>query len=223
MTLNVQLQNGVVLGFPTPMVRHPVAEAETINGALKAAILKRARKTEGTQRHNVGVWRSEDDFLSWPVAEIEVLKQAINRAVAQLTQLSMGASGKMVRGEMNAVAWANVCRAGGYVKPHTHPLSTWSGAYVVAGEKEVEGHPDSGVLELLDPRPGVDLLNTPGDPYGGSFKVQPIPGLLVVHPSWLVHFVNPYFGRAELITVGFTVFVKGVSLVDKEDAAQAAE
>ena len=222
MSLDVQLQNGVVLGFPTPMVRQPVREADKINHALKTAILKRARANAGVQRHNVGAWRSEDDFFSWPLPEAETLKRAINRAVAQLTQLSMGVQGKSIRGEMNALGWANVCRSGGYVRPHTHRLSNWSGVYVVSGEAETKDHPDSGVLELLDPRPGVDLLNTPGNPYGGSFKVPPVPGTLAVHPSWLVQFVNPYFGKGELVTVGFTVFVKSVTVMDRKPA-EAAE
>jgi uncharacterized protein (TIGR02466 family) len=222
-SLNIQLQNGVILGFPTPMVRQLVPDMDEANRALKAAILKRARKTRSAQRHNVGAWRSEDDLFDWAIPEMDSVRRAINRAVAQLTQLSMGLNGKSVRGEMTAHAWANVCRAGGYIKPHTRPQSNWSGLYVVEGDADVKDRPDSGVLELLDPRPGVDMLNTPGSPFGGSFKIPPIPGTLALYPSWLVQFVNPYFGKPDLVTIGFSVFVKGVTVVDADEASRAAE
>lgn len=214
MALNVQLNNGVILGFPTPMVRHEVAEAERINAALRDAILDRARRQPSLDRDNVGGWRSSDDLLSWPVKEIAVVKTAINKATAQLTQLTVGVSNKAVRGEVNATAWATVCRAGDYVKPHAHPLSTWSGVYFVCGDEEVEGHSLSGVVEFIDPRPAIGQLPTPGNPFGASFTVRPTPGILVAHPSWLVHFTNPYFGADERITIGFNAFVKNVTVAE---------
>lgn len=214
MGLNVQLNNGVVLGFPTPMVRHEVEGAERVNPALCKAILERARKQPSADRHNVGGWRSGDDLLSWPLKELAVIKTAINKVTAQLTQLTVGVSNKAVRGEVNATAWATVCRTGDYVKPHTHPLSTWSGVYFVSGAVDVEGHPDSGVVEFLDPRSAIDQLPTPGNPFGATFKVHPTPGLLIAHPSWLAHFANPYFGTEERITIGFNAFVKNVSIND---------
>jgi len=212
MGLNVQLNNGVILGFPTPMVRHEVDGAQRVNPALRKAILDRAGKQASADRHNVGGWRSGDDLLSWPLKEMAVIKTAINKVTAQLTQLTLGVSNKAVRGEVNATAWATVCRPGDYVKPHAHPLSTWSGVYFVSGDESVDGHPDSGVVEFLDPRSGIDQLPTPGNPFGATFKVHPTPGLLIAHPSWLAHFVNPYFGAEERITIGFNAFVKNVSI-----------
>ena len=216
MSLDVQLKNGLILGFPTPMLRQQVADAEKINPALKKEILKRAKSSPSASRNNVGAWRSADDLLSWPVAEIETIKKAINRAVAQLTQLTIGQSGKQVRGEINAVAWATVCRPGDYLKPHIHPLSTWSGFYIVAGEADTDGHPESGVAEFLDPRTATNQLHTPGNPFGGTLRVKPVPGLIFVHPGWLSHFVNPYRGAGERIAIGFNVFVRGAADEDVE-------
>lgn len=216
MALDIQLKNGVILGFPTPLLRQHVADAEKINPALKAEILERAKSSPGVVRHNVGAWRSADDLLSWPLPEIDTVKKAINRSVAQLTQLTIGQSGKGVRGEMNAVAWATVCRPGDYLKPHVHPLSTWSGMYIVGGEEETDGHPDSGVAEYLDPRSATNQLHTPGNPFGGTLRVKPTPGLIFVHPGWLPHFVNPYRGAGERIAIGFNIFVRGAALSDTQ-------
>lgn len=216
MSLDIQLKNGVILAFPTPMLRHVVADAEKINPALKDAILERARNTPSVTRYNVGGWRSADDLFTWPVPEVDTVKAAINRSVAQLTQLTMGQSGKAVRGEVNAVAWGTVSRQGDYIKPHIHPFSTWSGVYFVSGDDDTEAHPDSGVVECLDPRSAVNQLQTPGNPFGNTIRVKPAPGLIFVHPGWVAHFVNPYRGSGERISIGFSVFVKGVTVSDRE-------
>ena len=219
MALNIQLNNGVIMGFPTPLLRHEIENSGPLNAALRKAILKRAKSEPSVPRHNVGGWRSGGDLLTWPVKEIGVLKGAINKAVAQLTQLTMGVSGKGVRGEVNVSAWAAVCGTGDYVKPHIHPLSTWSGVYFVSGGKEVENHPDSGVLEFLDPRSATDWLQTPGNPFGATFKVKPVPGVLIVHPSWLTHFVNPNQDSEPRISIGFNAFIRSVAL-SAQDGAQ---
>jgi len=218
MGLDVQLQNGMVLAFPSPILCVNVPQAATINTGLKKAVLARAKKTGGAAKHNVGGWRSEADLMSWPMAELDLIKQALNKAIARLTQLTLGPQGKAVSGEISAVAWANLCRTGDYIKPHIHPLSTWGAVYYVSAGTAAKGSPDSGVLEFIDPRMGVDILSTPGDPFGRSYKVRPAPGLLVIHPGWLVHFTNPYLGRAERISLGFNVFIKGVTLA-KDGAA----
>lgn len=216
MSLDIQLKNGVILAFPTPMLRYLLPEADKINPPLRDAILERARTTPGVTRHNVGAWRSPDDLLTWPLPELNIVRAAINRAVAQLTQLTMGQSGKSVKGEVNAVAWATVSRDGDYLRPHIHPLSTWSGVYFVACEGEPEGHPDSGVVEFLDPRMAANQLQTPGNPFGEPLRIKPAPGLIIVHPGWLSHFVNPYRGATERVAIGFNVFVKGATLADSK-------
>ncbi|MEE9140298.1 MAG: TIGR02466 family protein [Alphaproteobacteria bacterium] len=212
MALDIQLNSGLLLAFPTPILRLTVPDADAINGNLKKAILEKAKADDGTQRHNVGSWRSREDLLSWELAEIEVLKGAINKAIARLTQLSLGAKAKGMRGEVNVIAWANVCREGGYIKQHIHSLSNWSGVYFVSVEEAIEGKPESGLLEFVDPRPGVNILTTPGDPFGGTLKIRPAPGLLVMHPGWLAHYVNPYYGADERVSIAFNALVKGVTL-----------
>lgn len=225
MGLDVQLKNGLTLAFPTPVLRIRIPDAEKVNGPLEKAILDRAKREDGADGPNVGGWRSRDDLLQWSdgAEAIRSVKTAINQAIARLTQLSLGPEGRSAQGEISAKAWANVCGPGEGIKPHIHPLSTWSGAYFVAGQAAVEGKPDSGVLELVDPRSRVTTLTTPGHPFGNNMRVSPTPGLLVVHPSWLTHFVNPYQGKKKRISIGFSVFVKGVKTHAGEPPATGAD
>jgi hypothetical protein len=76
--------------------------------------------------------------------------------------------------------------------------------YVDAGTVNPD-RPLSGVLEFLDPRAGVEAVTAPGDPYGEPLRVRPESGLMVVFPSWLYHWVHPYFGELPRIAVSFNV------------------
>jgi hypothetical protein len=35
--------------------------------------------------------------------------------------------------------------------------------------------------------------------------IDPIPGVMVLFPSWLQHFVHPFFGKGERISIAFNV------------------
>ena len=103
------------------------------------------------------------------------------------------------------VAWANISRNTNYHRLHNHPGSAWSGTYYVSVGTPAPAHPLSGVLELLDPRPFTEMVTTPGSPFGQRAVVRPEPGLMVLFPSWLYHFVNPFYGEGERISIAFNV------------------
>lgn len=63
--------------------------------------------------------------------------------------------------------------------------------------------PKSVLLEFRDPRGGVEMAGIPGDPFGRSIVVRPQSGVMVIFPSWLLHWVNPYQGGGERISVAF--------------------
>jgi hypothetical protein len=76
--------------------------------------------------------------------------------------------------------------------------------YVASGEPEAD-RPHNGKLELLDPRAGINLSHMKESLFAGSYLIDPIPGLMVVFPSWLSHLVHPFFGKGERISVAFNV------------------
>jgi hypothetical protein len=78
----------------------------------------------------------------------------------------------------------------------------WSGCYYVT-----IGDPDpqpahNGWIEFQDPRPA--------NIHGHKEKVRPEPGLLLLFPAWLNHYVNPYRGRGERISIAFNFDVEVV-------------
>jgi uncharacterized protein (TIGR02466 family) len=100
--------------------------------------------------------------------------------------------------------WANVLRRGQYNSVHDHPGATWSGVYYVSGGKRDNDDPFNGKLELLDPRMGVNMVGREE----GRYFVEPLPGLMVMFPSWLKHMVHPFFGSGERISISFNASVQ---------------
>ena len=59
------------------------------------------------------------------------------------------------------------------------------------------------MIEFVDPRVAVEMIAVPGGPFDGRYKVRPQDGMLLVFPSWLLHFVNPYLSDDERISIAF--------------------
>jgi uncharacterized protein (TIGR02466 family) len=84
----------------------------------------------------------------------------------------------------------------------------WSGVYYVSGGKPDSNDPLNGKLELLDPRVGVNMLRLEQGIFGGRYLVEPMPGLMVMFPSWLKHMVHPFSGSGERISISFNAYVQ---------------
>lgn len=204
------MQKEVALAFPTPIGRFRVPDAQATNQELKRIILSKEATEPGQSYSNVGGWHSQQDLLNWPFPAISVLRgwiaEAVNHMLAVTAEMVRATVGRSpASGRVQLRAWANVCRAGHYHRVHNHPGSAWSGVYYVDAGGEAPGQPLSGVLELLDPRPYTEMVATPGDLFGQKAIFRPEAGMLVIFPGWLYHFVNPYFGPAERVTVAFNV------------------
>ena len=214
MTLDFNAQRDLLMAFTTPLAQIRVREAAEINPGLKRAILEREAAAPSQSRSNVGGWHSRDDLLSWGGEEIAVLDQSIREAAGQM--MALLAHPRRCELEQELVAWANVCRAGHYNEPHNHPNNHWSGVYFVEAGSAAPEWPRSGVLELQDPRGCVDMARTPGDPFGRTIAIPAETGRMVVFPSWLYHWVNPYQGAGERISIAFNSRISKYRVVDAE-------
>jgi uncharacterized protein (TIGR02466 family) len=157
----------------------------------------------------MGGWRSEPNLLEWKGEEINGLVTEIQAAIEQVIAATSGDQG--FRGYLKLNAWANVLRRGNYNTIHNHPESTWSGVYYVDVGTTATENPLSGVLELMDPRPFVEMVATPGQPFGRPVRIQPENGLMVLFPSWLYHQVHVYSGEGVRIAIAFNVPTQPVS------------
>ena len=212
MTVEFDPRRDAFLAFTTPIAKLRLPEAAEINPGLRQAILDKAASDPGQTRSNIGGWHSRDDLLTWPQYQIAVLKAGLIDAVSHMTRFT--SSAKRFTGEQMMTAWANICGRGAYHKLHNHPTFHWSGVYYVTPGDAVPDNPHSGALEFQDPRGGVEMTMTPGKPFGRTLAIQPEAGLIVIFPSWLHHWVNPYDGESERISIAFNARITNFEVIE---------
>jgi uncharacterized protein (TIGR02466 family) len=206
----------VIPAFPTLIGRFVIPDAEAMNQDLRVLILAEQVRHASLGRSNIGGWHSQTDFLTRQEPAVAALATWIDWAVRQMVDATAGPGAPS--GATSLAGWATICRAGAYHAPHSHPDSAWSGVYYVDAGASCADRPLSGVLEFLDPRAGVDAVTAPGDPYGEPVRVRPEAGLLVVFPSWLFHWVHPYFGDTPRIAVSFNATCGALASARTADA-----
>lgn len=187
--------------FPTVLMRRRMPDSKSKNRRLRKIVLEREKIDSGVRQSNVGGWHSTADLWDWPNPEIRDLSNWVQKAVQDLTASMYPLQpGDEVVAEPYGGAWANVLRDGGYNKVHNHPGAVWSAVYYIASGEPYAEPPGNGNFEFMDPRPG--------NIHGGKEIVTPEPGLLMVFPAWLYHYVNPYHGDGERISVAWNLNVE---------------
>lgn len=192
--------------FPTLIGRFSVPDPAAVNAVLAGHLLEREKTQPPQQYANAGGWHSTSDLLEQSDPAFQTLRGWIGEALQSMVAATMelpevqGRSGP-VRGSFRISAWGNIIRRGHYHRLHNHPNSAWSGVYYVDGGGSDSGL--SGVLELYDPRAFTEMVDVPGYPYGQRVLIRPQPGTMVIFPGWLYHFVHPYQGDGQRISIAF--------------------
>jgi hypothetical protein len=120
-------------------------------------------------------------------------------------------------------SWATRCSTGQESHFHTHKNAFYSGVvYLDTCE-------DSGALEISDQgsRPGSYQLNRPraiNQHNSSAFFVQPVRGMMVLFPSYLMHRIRPWEGAEDRYSLAFNIIPVGNyghddSQVDSSDGA----
>jgi uncharacterized protein (TIGR02466 family) len=201
--------------FITPLLSCRLDAVVPKNGRLREIILERERRDPGMQKSNYGGWHSSADLMNWEFPETRALAQEFLRVGREFTRATLppDAPGE-VRTEFYGGCWANVLRDGGYNTIHNHPGAVWSGVYYVAtGEAATEPR-YAGWIEFLDPRPG--------NIHAVKERVKPEAGMLLMWPSWLHHYVNPFRGKGERISVAFNLMAELVVTQKRPASAPTA-
>ncbi len=199
----ITLERSVAQAYATPIGRFRLSESAALNQGLRRIILEREAAQPSDDFANVGGWHSKMDLWEWPHPEIQQLKPQILEAARHM--MAVAAGGQLPAGRVAVRAWANVSRRGNYHRLHNHPNAAWSGVYYVDAGGSAPEQPLSGVLELCDPRPFTEMIHAPGDPYGKRAVFPAEAGTMVLFPSWLYHFVNPFVGDGQRISIAFNV------------------
>ncbi|MEM9045473.1 MAG: TIGR02466 family protein [Pseudomonadota bacterium] len=196
--------------FPTPVAIFRLPNHEQINSALEKAIFEREAKVPSVHHSNWGGWQSPTDFEIWSG---DAGKTVIETAKQLANQLTCDRTGQQVAIRWRMNAWANVNRAGQGNEFHTHPGAYWSATYYVRDGGAAEDPELGGEFEIADPRgvgpamlaPELAFRTNGGLSVGTNEIIRPIPGTLILFPSWLSHGVRPYHGKDVRISIALNL------------------
>lgn len=188
--------------FPTQLLSHKWEDTNDLNEQLKSAIFEKESTIDGRTQSNVGGFHSESDLFLWENPCIDELRGMVNSLVGYMANTAGIKEGEQIN--ITMAGWANVVRQGHYHMPHNHPNNLWSGVYYVS-----EGTPDdsvsnNGLFEFCDPRPAADMVNMEGAEVL-RYQVRPQPGLMIMFPSYVNHYVHPFIGDGERISIAFNI------------------
>jgi uncharacterized protein (TIGR02466 family) len=159
----------------------------------KEVLAMRAANPKPAGRTNRRGWNSESmTVLAQPA--FADLRQAIRAACASALR-EMGLGERAFRLQ----SWVNLHDRGGFNFTHMHEGTLLSGSFYVnvpAG---------SGQFVFRDPRPGVIHGALKGGVVNGHADVHltPSPGLLVLFPCWMEHYVEPHDSDEPRISIAF--------------------
>ncbi len=180
--------------FPTRIWQVPLPRLASRLPAWIAAIeAMRAAAPTPAGRTNRGGWNSVDQAVLQQPAFAE-LQPLVRRYCLQAFR-EMGVNVPA----FELQSWVNIHDRGGFNFQHMHEGALLSGTFYL---QVPEG---SGALVFKDPRPGV--LNAYARGAGANaykdIQLRPSPGLLVLFPHWLEHFVEPHANDTPRICIPF--------------------
>lgn len=188
--------------FPTFVFESTVQDADVLNATLCEAIYdEREIDQKGIERSNfteLGGWHSQVAIHKKP--EFALLARIVRDLCLHIsTELHYAASMQLDIDSM----WSIINEPGASNRAHVHPGSLWSGVYYVKAAA------DSGSIEFTDPRT-ANLMHRPQ--YSKRLGVcdpakiyNPIPGKLLVFPSWLYHMVHPNLSKEDRVIISFNL------------------
>ena len=199
--------------FATPLFRAKLSGVEKMNSALEKLILSLEddanRNSDSPQDMHHGVFESDFKFLSRAEPEVKELEELLfsnlGGFVKEINQLS---DSELTKLKFNNHCWFHITRDGGYFQPHNHPNASWSVVYYVnPGDEQVEESRAAGHIVLTDPRPQAACYldaannNMRRDVSFSAIRIRPQPCEMLIFPSYLVHYVEPYSGKMPRITI----------------------
>ncbi len=196
---------GLVDLWPTTVVQRRLPGHEGPNGELLGLVreLERANRDLTTDYLAPDLFNREHAGVAW-------LRGHVNDTVIGYLR-HFGIDYPV---DWTVQGWANVNRFGDYHDAHNHPHSYLSGTYYVkipSTTEKLRGRKDlrPGCITLYDPRPGVNMGAIKGDPYvDPEYTVAPEPGMLLMWPAFINHFVHPNLSKQPRVSISFNIVLK---------------
>ena len=191
--------------FPTVLLSTEIAQPQLNKELVKMALAWEKEDIKGageqTSRSNLGGWHSPTVFFTRNEPCVKKLQGYIVEAIKHYIERS---ATRPIEGALNIrlTGWVNINRRGDYNKPHNHGGCHFSGVYYPSVGKNDPLRSKAGFLEFADPRLAYGMTNSVLET-ALSVTFEPKDGALVLFPSWLLHWVHPYAGEGQRISISF--------------------
>ena len=204
-----RVANDLLMTYSTLLLQRRLDAVLPHNTGLAEYALRLRTAEPGETRSNVGGWHSAGNIFEREEPLIGVLAQHLQAAIQYLSIVAKQVTASRVNFQATLEGWININGPGDYNMPHYHPGNTWSGVYYIRTGSAVPNCPTSGRIEFLDPRTRCEALGPrDGVRHSGSIWIAPVEGTLLIFPSYLEHYVHPYHGAGERITLAFNSLVE---------------
>jgi uncharacterized protein (TIGR02466 family) len=179
--------------FTTPVLRETTSLTSEQLAEVRDYVLKLRDTAEGESKSNRGGWHSKGNLFSPEHTQFPAVREAVTTAMFNYIGEVFGYRGEI---QLALTGWTVVNRPGDYNVPHNHAANLLSGALYVLVPENMK----SGNIVFLDPRLNLNAHETEAMRRIGlrapwmntNINVPPIAGEILVFPSWLIHYVEPY-------------------------------
>jgi uncharacterized protein (TIGR02466 family) len=191
--------------WPTLLLQRQLPGHDRANRVLRQIITELE-----TANENLTTDYLDGNFLGMDHPVVGWLRDCVNKTAADYLRRQ----GLDYQVQWSLQGWANINRFGDYHDLHNHPHSYLSGTYYVAvpqQQEELPGRKDRrpGAISFYDPRPQANMTAIRDDAQvEAEHTVQPQPGMILMWPSFLHHFVHPNLSKQTRVSVSFNLVLK---------------
>ena len=197
-------ENGFRLLWPLLFLERTLPGFDDANRELERLLLER-------ESANVNMTTDYLDSNLFSVANpaIDWLKQCIHKSAIDYCRRA----GMEYAIDWSLRGWGNINRMGDYHDPHNHPYAYLSGTYYVLVPTTRASLPNRadvrpGCITFYDPRGTANMTAIKDDPQiEAEFTVSPTAGMILLWPSFLMHFVHPNLSDEMRISISFNLMV----------------
>ena len=193
--------------FPTPLWSY---ELDIDLEKMEAIVNEFALSNPGRQRTNRGArnYQSPDLYAEDIITESRLEGDEFRKLLIKIKEHaieSFSASTDLFTLEYSNV-WMNINGTGGYNEVHTHPSSTMSGVFYVkvpsgeAGDLVIHRNP---LEAFVMNQPTSESFDDSTPHTSSNYAIPPVPGLLLLFPSYLSHSVRENKTEDNRISISF--------------------
>ena len=207
--------------WPSLIGIHHHADSETVNPLFQRVFAAMRATDPDCGANPVPFYASRDDLMhrvklqEWD-AFLQFAASAVRDTARKANHGIWPQESVDLQLEINGI-WFQISNEGAHHDIHTHGNCSWSAVYIVDVDPQDERLNHSGYGELNGVTrfysPLFERLGGAYMDYGNSYlqnatvDFEPIPGRLIVFPSWLPHQAMPYRGSRDRVIISFNASI----------------